>query len=332
MNSTQKQYLPGLDLLKFILAVLIISGHCQLFLEHPSLQQWWGHLTSIAVPIFFGISSFLFFRKVYSAPNASNTSPILTHSIKRLAILFVCWYVLMIPMTYFQFFSVATMKETIFAFFLSCSMRGYWFIKALIINTIILYFFRKKKALKLCTIIALIVYFYCAYNYVYHFNPLLEGIHPYYSFYYHTAYFCCGALFARYYRLLHFEEWNSNILVFAWFVSFVLSQFSFFDPIFRLVSFVLLFPVFHKQKALISTNTYKNLRNMSIILYMVHFSLIWMYNGACERWLASDSVAYNILQYSITRFIVITAVSISIAWLILTLEKRPRSSFLQYFH
>lgn len=332
MNSTQKQYLPGLDLLKFILAVLIISGHCQLFLEYPSLQQWWGHLTSIAVPIFFGISSFLFFRKVYSVPNESNTRPILTHSIKRLAILFVCWYVLMIPMTYFQFFSVATLKETIFAFFLSCSLRGYWFIKALIINTMILYFCQKKNALILCTILALIVYFYCAYNYVYHFHHLLEGLHPYYSFYYHTAYFCLGALFARYSRHFHFDKWNSNVLIMAWFVFLILSQFSFFDPIFRLVSFVLLFPVFYKQKALFSTNTYKNLRNMSIILYMVQFALIWMYDGACERWLASDSVAYNILQYSITRFIVITAVSISIAWLILTLEKRPHLSFLRYFH
>ena len=81
-----------------------------------------------------------------------------------------------------------------------------------------------------------------------------------------------------------------------------------------------------------SNSTFKYLRNMSIILYMVQFILIWLYDGACNKWIGTDTVAYNILQYSVTRFIVITAVSISIAWLILTLEKRPRLSFLQYFH
>lgn len=332
MNSVQKQYLPGLDLLKFILAILIVSGHCQLFMEYPNLQQWWGHLTSIAVPIFFGISSYLFFRKVYTVPEGADARSILLHSIKRLLILFVCWYVLMIPMTYFQFFSVATLKETIFAFFFSCSLRGYWFIKALIINTVILYFCRRKIPLTVCTIVSIVVYLYCSCNYIYHFNPVVNEFHPYYSFYYHTAYFCSGALFARFQNRLQFENWRTASLLLIWLFLLVLTLWPSFDPIFRLTSFILLFPIFYKMKPYFSLSSYKHLRDMSIILYMVQFVLIWLYNGACDMWLQPDSMTYVVLQYSITRFFIVTMVSISIAWLILKYEKYPKYAFLHYLH
>lgn len=332
MNTAQKQYLPGLDLLKFILAVLIISAHCHFLNEFPMFQQWWGHLTSIAVPLFFGISSFLFFRKIYSLPEDSNTCPILIHSIKRLAILFTCWYVLMIPMTYFKFYSVATLKETIYAILFSCCFNGYWFIKALIINTTILYFCRRTKTLIICSFMAFLVYVYCSFNYIYHYNPFLESLHPYYSFYYHTAYFCVGALFARFQDRIHFGKWRINVLIVFWIILYLLNSYKFFNPLYRLSTFAFLFPIFYQMKIKGSNSTFKYLRNMSIILYMVQFILIWLYNGACNKWIETDSATYHLLQFSAMRFIVITSLAILIAWSILTLEKRPRLSFLQYLH
>jgi len=325
-------YHPGLDLLKFILAILIISAHCQLFIEFPIVRGRWSSFTAIAVPLFFGISSYLFFRKIFDVARDSDTKSLLIHSIKRLSILFLSWYVLMIPMTYFRFYSVATLKETIFAIFLSCCFNGYWFIKALIINTAILYFCRGKKTLILCSTIALSIYLYCAYNYIYHYNPFLESLHPYYSFYYHTAYFCCGALFARYQNQLQFWKWRSDLLIILWVILYFFTLNSFFDPIYRLVSFVFLFPVFFKQKAFFSESVYKRLRNMSIILYMVQFVLIWLYNGACELWLNSSSIGYGVLQFSIVRFLLILIATVFIAWAVLTLEKKNCFAFLRYLH
>lgn len=327
MNSTQKQYLPGLDLLKFILAVLIVSGHCQLFVEFPTIQQWWGHLTSIAVPLFFGISAFLFFRKIYSVPEDSNTRPILIHSIKRLTILFLCWYVLMIPITYFQFFSLATFKETIFAFFLSCSLRGYWFIKALIINSAILYVCRKKYALILCTIIALIVYFYCSYNYIYNYNSLLGELHPYYSFYYHTIAFCIGAWLAR----AKSFSFTSTILFSLWLLLFVSCSCIWMDPVFRIVSILFIFPIFFRLKIRnISPPNLKIMRGMSIIYYMVQFALIWLYDGACNLFVDSDSTLFGLLQFSLIRFTVVILVATGLALLIIHNESRFR--WLKYLH
>ena len=327
MSTTTNQYLQGLDLLKFVLAILIVSGHCQLFMEFPPLHKWWGHITSIAVPIFFGISSYLFFRKVYSFPKETETRPFLSHSVKRLIILFVCWYVLMIPMTYFQFFSVATVKETIFAFLLSCSLRGYWFIKALIINTIIIYFFRKTKALIICTIISLVIYLYCAFNYIYHFNPTLENIHPYYSFYYHTIAFCIGALLAKF----KFRTFSANLLLLLWLFALLLCHFEWMDPFFRIISVCLILPFFIRLNILtISTKRLISMRNMSTILYMVQFLLIWLYDGGCNLFKDTSSELFHFSQFSIVRFVVVLFIAISIALLILKGESRYK--WLKYLH
>ena len=327
MNPVHKLYFPGLDLLKFILALLIVSGHCQLFIEIPDFQIWWSHFTSIAVPLFFGISSFLFFRKTYSISEGKDTRSILIHSVRRLILLFACWYVLMMPMIYFQFFSVANLKEVIFAFLLSCSLRGYWFIKALIINTIIVYLCRKKKTLVICSFWALVVYLYCSYNYIYHYNPFLESLHPYYSFYYHTISFCIGALIAK----TKCRIKNPIYLLLIWLCSLFLCYYEWMDPIFRIISILLILPLFirlHINK--ISSESLRSMRSMSIILYMVQFLLIWLYDGGCRLFLNESSEFFRCSQLSIIRFIVVLSLAIGISLFIL--KNEPKYKWLKYLH
>lgn len=324
-----KKIIYGFDLLKFILALLIIAGHTSLFEEYSSLSQFRENLSSIAVPTFMAISAYFFFKKIYSINAGAETRVILLKTVKRLAVLFICWYVLMLPMTYFKFFSVATLKETIFAIFLSCTFNGYWFIKALIINTCIFYIFRNGKALITCTIVSWIIYLFFSYNYVYHFIDF--PYHPYYSFYYHLAYYSIGVLFAKYGDDLLSKKINNFILIIIWLFLFILCYIFSFNPLYRLLSIPILFILFY-QLDLKPEPYYKTMRDMSIILYMVQFLLIWLYDGACKILLQTNSTSYLILQHSIIRFIIVTLISIFIAWLILKYEKFPRLSFLHYLH
>ncbi len=326
-TTSPKKIIPGLDILKFILAIVIISAHCSLFEEFPNLQSIWGSLIGIAIPIFFSISSYLFFNKIFNGPSTSKTNSIFIHYVKRLAILFTVWYILMIPMTYFKFYSVATPKETLFAIFLSCCFNGYWFIKALIINTTILYFFRKH--LISCFIIAILIYLYCAYNYVYGFNPFLKNIQPYYSFYYHIAYFCWGAIFAKYRDTINFSKWNSQILIFCWLMMLVTTSFFNTEPLYRFFSFPLLFPVFFNLS--ITPKPYhKTMRDLSIILYMVQFLLIWLYNGACDLYLETGSILFQIVHFSIVRFAIVLSIALCVALLII--RKESKYQWLKFLH
>ncbi len=326
MTTTSiKKTIPGLDILKFVLAILIISAHCSLFEEFPQIHILWGTLISIAIPIFFSISSYLFFNKIYNS--SSNSISTFIHYIKRLAILFTIWYILMTPMTYYKFYSVATFKETVFAIFLSCCFNGYWFIKALIINTTILYLFRKH--LLACFFLAMIIFLYCSYNNIYNFNPFLNSIHPYYSFYYHLAYFCWGALFARFKGIIDFTKWNSCLLITIWLALLITSQYFRIEPIYRLISFPLLFPIFYNLR-ISPTPIYKKMRDTSIILYMIQFLLIWLYNGGCELYLESSTSLFRILQFSPVRFLTILSIALFFAWLILRNENKYQ--WLKFLH
>jgi hypothetical protein len=93
----------------------------------------------------------------------------------------------------------------------------------------------------------------------------------------------------------------------------------------------LIFPVFERMD-LECGGRLKTMRSMSIILYMVQFVLIWLYDGACDRWLEAESIQYSVLQFSVVRFLVVLSISIAIAWAIVELEKRPKMGFLKYLH
>lgn len=60
--------------------------------------------------------------------------------------------------------------------------------------------------------------------------------------------------------------------------------------------------------------------------------IIWIYNNLCNDYLNHTSDIYQILQYSVTRFIVVLSIALGLSLLILKLEKRPSLSFLKKLH
>ena len=117
VKGGQRSYWPGLDILKLVLAIFIVAAHCRLFEENLVVKEWFDRLSSIAVPLFFGISSFLFTKKLEACPEIDKKQ-LLRKTISRLLVLFSVWYIIVFPVTYFRWWSVATFKESLFALFL----------------------------------------------------------------------------------------------------------------------------------------------------------------------------------------------------------------------
>lgn len=63
----QKTY-NGLDVLKFIMALLVVMIHVKPNAHSETLQAVFNPILSIAVPIFFTLSSVLIFRKINNNP------------------------------------------------------------------------------------------------------------------------------------------------------------------------------------------------------------------------------------------------------------------------
>lgn len=316
MGKTTINYLPGLDIIKYIMAILIVAAHCDLFEEWLSVIEAFSHVTEIAVPTFFAISAYLTFSKIEKNPEDSKR--IFGGTIKRLAIFFVVWYVLMFPYSYIHVLSYANFNQLLYLAVIGCAFLGYWFIKALIVNTAIVFFFRGRKALVIAAVFSSLVYLFFGFDYIY--GALGQMLHPYYSFYYHTYAFAFGALIARYQQRLPPFLQNTKNLIMAFVLILGASYVGGFRVVSKLLYPIVLLLLALQYKGSISRDSSKKLRIMSILYYVMQFILIFGYNALFES------------SNSIVRFLVILLALTLFSEIIIRLEKYPRFSFLKYLH
>ena len=143
--SKKKQYC-GLDLLKFIMAVLVAARHMiQVF--YPAESRWrvliGSWLSNLAVPIFFIIAGFLLFRKIPETNKKSGWS-VVGRYVWRIVKMYLIWCVLYWPIDIYNWYhGTATIKETIKAyihsFFVSSTIAQLWYLPALALAVLIVW-------------------------------------------------------------------------------------------------------------------------------------------------------------------------------------------------
>lgn len=322
IQISKHTYYPSFDLLKIICAILVVAAHTQLFKEYNYIHILSIHIEEIAIPTFFSISGFLFLSKI-DTEKGINHKKILFLSIKRLLIIFTIWYILMIPFTIKGFFLIANIKEIVYAIFLSCSYTGYWFLKALIANTIIIYLCRKKNHLLYCLTISICIQLSLALNYKYHYISL--PFSPYFSFYYHTAYYALGAFLARIYTSRHctiktYKCYLGLLLIFT------LSFLPLIHDLCRLIYPIILILFF--SQSTFKCNKY--FRKISILMYCSHFVFIDLYNYLKNK-ITIDYFTY-IFNHSIFEFIFVICCVLCFSFIIIKLEQKKQFELLKYLH
>lgn len=131
--------MPVLDVLKFCMAMLVVSIHAQLFKEIGWLCAFVHPLQHSAVPLFFIVSSYLFFAR-----EPAGAKP-LGRYLKRLGLFYVFWFILLLPVTvgirkWHVHFDVA---EFVRDLFLGSTFRGSWFIMSLLIGVPVIHVARR---------------------------------------------------------------------------------------------------------------------------------------------------------------------------------------------
>ena len=312
-DGIQIQYYKTLDVLKYVLAILIVSVHCNLFEENVLLHNFYLHVVECAVPTFFCISAFLFFRKIIDNPNEGKMK--FLHSIKRLFTLYGIWIVLMLPISIPEFFMKATFKEILYVIPFRSSFSVYWFIKALIINVSLIYFLRKH--LFACALISSLIYFYFAFDYIY--GNLSDRIHPYYAFFYHTYAFVFGALIAKYENDLPNCFNNKYIIMVALVIVFIFSFIGNCRVVSKLLYPILLTLLALKTSVKIGFSKCRNMRTDSILFYMIHFSLVYIITQK-----------FQIQIISVFRFMIVLTLLLIICAFYRFLERKTGAKFLRY--
>lgn len=155
-----KKY-DSLDLLKFIMCLMIVAIHTQLF---PMILYPWLRL---AVPLFFITSSFLLYNKIKM--NKNQEKEIIKKYVIRQLKFYLFWFIILLPITiYFrlEWFGngllvgiIRTITNTLF----SSTFIASWFIVACF-EGVIIFSILSKKIGKKFLFVGLILYFICCFK------------------------------------------------------------------------------------------------------------------------------------------------------------------------
>lgn len=103
--SLERKDFKGIDLTKFILAILVVAGHTHPFkdITNPIFVQIWERLLLFVVPYFFIAAGFFLFPKVYQSRDKTSQLHALWLYLKRIISLYIYWTIIFLPLTFWHF-------------------------------------------------------------------------------------------------------------------------------------------------------------------------------------------------------------------------------------
>lgn len=283
--TSNKKLIPGLDVMKFIMSFLIVDIHAKGNLIAPLfIQQYIIHpVERLAVPVFFIISTFLFFSK---ARKNKNQRQVLSHFLKRLILLYLFWIIIWLPIILeqkqYQEFGLYGILLFIRDFFFGHTFDASWFLGALIVGVPIVYGLSKTLKEWMVAIIPIMTYFYLQFHY--HLPYLWQEPYnwyctfqdPHFAFPEALLWITIGFYLSNYKIKDRIVKINNKELWLAFLICLALNTLSiigFLSMIFNIICATLLFMCAYTWKLPEST-IYKRLRAYSVLFYVIHDSFI----------------------------------------------------------
>lgn len=151
IKEQQKQGIDLLDLVKLILSFMVVAIHTKLF--DPFLYPW----LRLAVPLFFMISSYLFFKKINGCEHTKERNKALKDFALRNLKLYAFWFIVLFPVSgfirgWFDMGGEDAIVNIIINFFIGSTFVASWFISALIIGVVIIFIARNTNKTALLTV------------------------------------------------------------------------------------------------------------------------------------------------------------------------------------
>ncbi len=154
----KKQYI-GLDVVKFILAVLVAMRHIiQVFFTTESRGHLWigSWLSNLAVPVFFTISGFFLFRKIEAG---DRDTKVIKKYLFKIFRMYLIWSILYWPIEWYNWSHSGTpvgeaVLRYIQAFFFASSVAQLWYLPALL-TACFLVWFAYSRGLKIWQLLIL---------------------------------------------------------------------------------------------------------------------------------------------------------------------------------
>ena len=329
MQVTNKIY-NSIDLFKFFAAILVVAIHTMPFYGTES-NYYFTCFCRIAVPFFFIATSFFFFRK--EEPNIKAYT-------KRLATLYILWFIIEIPYIYIYFSSFEYPLSFRILNFLRClifngTWMSSWYVMACILSVNIVYFlsYKKKWNNKCLLVICLGAYIVCLLCSSYSglldtvLNERWQSYHESFTWFFTPANsFMVALLYITLGKILTEEKWKKwwicqksirlsilclivlllgvvEVYILKW--SVYINDAWAFLPLLTLMGFILLL----QNDVKLNPSVGRWLRNTSILVYFLHpiFRLVNSkligvdYGGGCFVITLFESVVFASLIQALSR-------------------------------
>lgn len=337
--STKRQYY-GLDILKFILAVLVAMRHMiQVFFTAESRAHVWigAWLSNLAVPSFFIMSGFFLFRKI---DRETDSRGVIAGYSRRVIRLYLIWSAVYLPIDWYNWYhgdrDVANgILGYLHAFFFSSSIVQLWYLPALVVACLLVWLCY-SKGMKIRYILLLAAMFFLV-GYVgdnWYWNQLLPAkgyelllLHNRIfltmrnGLYYGMFYVAMGLGFAKCrWRL---PVWLAGIgsVLFIWLMYQEVTHFYNVNLVLSAVPAVYCLFTFATSLNLAERRCYARLRGMNEWIYLSHFYFFYFFAWT----LPFNPVPAN--NKTITLMIMIPLVFFS--WLMVRLSETERGKCLK---
>ena len=333
------------DLVKLILSFMIVAIHTGLF--NPVLYPW----LRLAVPLFFIISSYLFFGKVSSCTTGGEKLTALKGFVLRNLKLYAFWFIVTFPICVFTrgWFDGGFwngLLNIVINLFVGSTFVASWFISALIIGTVIVFFASKKLNNTVLFVIGIILYVLISLRSSYMFiftdisglTDLLLGVANYESYMNSPVnsfpagifWIICGKIFAdgrvrvKIKPSAVFLGASAALLFTEWFLIKHFSERYNNDFYIMLVPCVLaIFNILIQLKP-VNFKYSREMRKTSVIVYASHGTVISVLSFIFKKTIGPVP--------SVVTFLLTAIVCIGVAILILWLEKKDYFKWLKYSH
>ena len=342
----------SIDILKLITSFFVIMIHISIFFDYNHYLNLFtaNGLSRLAVPLYFLVSAFFFYKKNVNLDKASQKQGLINYT-KRMLILYFGWFIICLPKTIFErFFNERTLVINLFqfikSFFLTSTFSGSWFLMSCIFSAWFVFFIINLKLKKANTeniliIISVACYLLCvvtsAYGNLFYkigMGNLYENIvfwftKPYTSILVGVPYFTLGRYIAKNDpHLTRVDKMLCVAFLTLFFVEVFITnkfnlQFSSDCYLMLLPCTYLLFVLIKDIKIELKINPVV-LRNTSTIVFFSHF--IWIF--AIEIFEKVFSISIN----SICRFFIVSFLCLLTSGIFIKLRKIKIFNWLGYLY
>lgn len=336
------------DILKFMMSLLIVAIHSYAF-EGIWFRDWIKPLNSIAVPVFFVLSSLFYFKKIRKV---ESYYPIFLHFLKRLLLLYLFWFIVNIPITQHTnqyFINCSDWINELWRLTLDLCVKGTypgsWFFSTLAISIIIWSVSYKNVIVR--HLLFVISFFLLSYFYwIQYLSTYLHGFQDWW-FNNVSSHFEMSPFFALFWVgigahlstpvydrfIVYLKDKKIIVMPFVTIllVAILLINYNYGIPplnywlrIFVVISLI----ATTASSPIKPQSVYIKLRKISVLLFMTHFIFLWI-AGVSVKHLWGYERLCDLVGY-IPAYIITLLTCLSFSLIILNLSYHPKMKWLRY--